>query len=458
MSSAAPHIVVIGGGPAGLKAAHVARRGGARVTILETAPVLGGLASSFDVQGVRLERYYHFICRGDDDLVETLNELGLQDKLRWRDSRMAYFVEGTLYPFLTPLELLSFRPLPLVDRVRAGLAVKLAQRMKEEDLASQKAIPWLRGLFGERAYRVIWEPLMRFKFAEHAPEISAAWVWARMVRLSRSRVSPWREELGYLEGGSKVVLEGLGRDFGVRGGEVMLKAEVEQILLEQGRATGVRVGGQTLAADAVISTVTTSRFQALAGGLTGPYMEALARVPTIGIFCLFLRLREPVTPFFWVNTNDPRVPFAGMIEYTNLNPLPELEGDRILYVPQYLSADDPRYAQSDEEVLRRYTDALALIHPGFSRSWVKFSAVFRDRYAQPICLTDYRTSTPSIATPIQNLFLTDSSQLHPHDRNISGAFGLGKEAARLALLATGAPSGPGSLAAVSAAPAWRARR
>ena len=92
-------------------------------------------------------------------------------------------------------------------------------------------------------------------------------------------------------------------------------------------------------------------------------MDGLDRIPTVGIFCLFLRLTEQVTPFFWVNANDPRVPFAGMIEYTNLNPLPELGGDHILYVPQYLSADDPRYTQTDEEVLRAYTNALALVHP-----------------------------------------------------------------------------------------------
>jgi protoporphyrinogen oxidase len=425
--------VVIGGGPAGLKAAHQLVKTGVDVTLLETSPVLGGLASSFDVQGVRIERYYHFVCKGDDHLVDTLAELGLQDRLRWRDSRMAYFVDGGLYPFLTPLELLRFSPLSLADRVRAGAAVKLAQRMKEEDLAEQKAIPWLKRMFGESAYRVIWEPLMRFKFAEHAPEISAAWIWARMVRLSRSRTSPWREELGYVVGGSKVVLEGLGRDLQARGGRVVLSAAVETIVLEGGRATGVRAGGETIPADAVISTATTSRFRQMAPDLDGPYVEGLKRIPTIGIFCLFLRLARPVTPFFWVNTNDRRVPFAGMIEYTNLNPLPELDGDHILYVPQYLSADDPRYAQSDEEVLRRYTDALALIHPAFDRSWVRFSAVFRDRFAQPICLTDYRTSTPSIQTPIPNLFLTDSCQLHPHDRTISGSFGLGLDAARLTL-------------------------
>jgi len=425
--------VVIGGGPAGLKAAHVLQKSGVAVTLLEADPVLGGLASSFDVQGVRIERYYHFICKGDDHLVDTLGELGLQDKLRWVPSRMAYYVDGRLYPFLTPLELLKFAPLPLHDRLRAGLGVKWVQRLREEDLAPQQATLWLRRIFGDRGYRVIWEPLMRFKFSEHAPEISAAWIWARMVRLSRSRQSMWREELGYIEGGSQRVLEGLGRDLEKRGGQVRLKTPVEQILIEGGRVTGVRIAGETLPADIVISTVTTSRFRKMAAGLDGPYMEKLARIPTIGIFCLFLRLSRPVTPFFWVNMNDPRVPFAGMIEYTNLNPMPELGGDRILYVPQYLSADDPRYAQSDDEVLRRYADALALVNPAFDRSWIKFSAVFRDRFAQPICRTDYRETTPGVRTPIPNLFLTDSCQLHPHDRTISGSFGLGVEAARAAL-------------------------
>jgi protoporphyrinogen oxidase len=254
-----------------------------------------------------------------------------------------------------------------------------------------------------------------------------------MVRLSRSRASPWREELGYIEGGSQVVLEGLGRDFADRGGRVVLRAPVEQILFEDGRVTGVKVGGETLLADVVVSTVTTSRFRQLAKGLDGDYVRRLERIPTIGIFCLFLRLSQRVTPFFWVNANDRRVPFAGMIEYTNLNPLPELGGDRVLYVPQYLSADDPRYAQDDDVVLRAYTDALALVNPAFDRKWVKFWAVFRDRYAQPICLTDYRTTTPEIQTPVPNLMLTDSCQLHPHDRTISGSFGLGLQAARLAL-------------------------
>ncbi len=428
-----PRAIVIGGGPAGIRAAQRLQRGGVATTLLESAPVLGGLASSFDVQGTTIERYYHFICRGDDDLVQALDEIGLGSRLRWKSSRMAYFVDGGLYPFLTPLELLRFAPLSFGDRLRAGLAVKWAQRLKEEDLAPERATQWLRRLFGARAYAVIWEPLMRFKFAEHADAISAAWIWARMLRLSRSRASPWKEELGYIEGGSQLVLEGLRRDFESHGGQTRIQAPVERIVFENGRAAGVRVGGLTLPADVVVSTITPRRFLDLAPEFPdGPYKAGLLGIPVIGIFCLFLRLEQSVTPYFWVNANDPRVPFAGMIEYTNLNPLPELQGDHVVYVPQYLSADDPRYAQGDDEVLRSYCDALALVHPGFDRRWVKFHAVFRDRYAQPICLTDYRETTPKITTPVRNVFVTDSSQLHPHDRTISGSMSLGVQAARLA--------------------------
>jgi protoporphyrinogen oxidase len=426
------HVIVIGGGPAGLRAAYDLAGVGVDVTVLEASEVPGGLASSFDLSGVRIERYYHFICRGDDDLVETVGLLGLESHLNWRRSRMAYFVDGRLYPFLTPLDLLRFRPLTLGGRVRAGWALQRARRMREEDLAPRRAIEWLRETFGEAAYRVIWDPLMRFKFAGHAPDVSAAWIWARMVRLSRSRSSVWKEELGYLRGGSRVVLEGLARAVEARGGRVRLRAPAEAVLLDQGRVVGVRVAGQNLLADGVISTVTTSAILRLLPEIDAPYFARLRRIPTIGIFCVFLRLAHPVTPIFWVNMNDRRVPFAGMIEYTNLNPLPELDGDAVLYVPQYLSADDPRFAQSDDEILKRYLDALALINPAFDPSWVRFAAVFRDRYAQPICLTDYRETTPAIATPVPNLFLTDSCQLHPHDRTISGAFGLGKAAARLA--------------------------
>jgi protoporphyrinogen oxidase len=435
------HVVVIGAGPAGLRAAFELARQGLRVSVVEGANALGGLAGWFDIGGVSVERYYHFVCKGDDHLITTLSLLGLEARLRWRRTRMAHFVDGALYPFLTPIDLLRFRPLPFVDRLRAGVALKRAQRMREEDLAPQRAVTWLKGLFGEAAYHVVWEPLLRFKFAEYTNEVSAAWIWARMVRLSRSRSSPWYEELGHLEGGSAVVLEALGRETAARGGRILLGAPASAILFDGERVTGVRAGDETLPADAVVSTVTLGTFRRLLPDAQRRHFDRLARIPAIGVYCAVLRLSRAVTPVFWVNANDPRIPFAGMIEYTNLNPLPELGGDRLLYIPQYCSHDDPRYARPDEAILAAYQDALALINPAFDPSWVRFAAVFRDRFAQPICLTDYLTTTPSITTAVRGVYVTDASQLHPHDRSISGAFGLGQEAARLAIAGLGAESG-----------------
>ena len=429
--------IVIGAGPAGLRAAYDLACAEVDVTILEGSAVVGGLASTIDMDGVHIERYYHFICRGDDDLVGTLDELGLAKRLRWRRSRMAHFVDGRLYPFLTPVDLLRFRPLSFRDRVRAGLALMRAKGMREEDLAPLYATQWLRSLFGDAAFRTIWEPLLRFKFADYAPQVSAAWIWARMVRLSRSRSSPWREELGYIEGGSQVVEDGLAQAVTSRGGQIRLRAPAEAICVENGRVVGVRAQGQTLPADAVISTVTARALRRLLPPLDHVYFRNLECIPTIGVYCLLLRLTHAVTPIFWVNTNDPRIPFAGMIEYTNLNPLPGLGGDHILYVPQYVSVEDARFSEPDDSIIARYTDALALINPGFDRTWIRQAIVFRERYAQPICLTDYLATTPPIATPLSNFFVTDSSQLHPHDRSISGALGLGKRAARAALAGLG---------------------
>jgi protoporphyrinogen oxidase len=432
--------VVIGAGPAGLRAAYDLSRQGLEVTVVDGGATIGGLASAFDLGEIRLERYYHFICKGDDDLIATLAELGLGEALRWRRSGMAHFVDGRLYPFLTPLDLLRFRPLTLFDRLRAGLGLLRAKSRCEEELAPQLATEWLRGLFGDAAYRTIWEPLLRFKFASYAPEVSAAWIWARMVRLSRSRSSPWYEELGYIEGGSEVVLAGLARALATSGGRILLGSPVEAIEVADGRAVGVRVSGQSLPADVVVSTVTARALRRLLPPLADSYFENLERIPTIGLYCVLLRLKRAVAPVFWVNTNDRRVPFAGMIEYTNLNPLPQLGGDHILYIPQYVPVEDPRYAEADDAIVARYADALALIQPGFERSWIRRAFVFRDRYAQPVCLTDYRQTTPTITTPIPNLFATDSCQLHPHDRSISGALGLGRRAAGHAL-AECAPGG-----------------
>ena len=60
------------------------------------------------LDGVPVERYYHFICREDHDLLKFINELGLREQLTWKEASTASFINGKVYPFNTPFDLLKF--------------------------------------------------------------------------------------------------------------------------------------------------------------------------------------------------------------------------------------------------------------------------------------------------------------------------------------------------------------
>jgi protoporphyrinogen oxidase len=53
------NVVVIGGGFTGLSAAYELARLGVAVTVLEKDDRLGGLAGSFEINGHRIEKFYH---------------------------------------------------------------------------------------------------------------------------------------------------------------------------------------------------------------------------------------------------------------------------------------------------------------------------------------------------------------------------------------------------------------
>ena len=86
--------------------------------MLEAAPEAGGMAAHFDLGGLSIERYYHFVCKADQPTFELLAELGIGDRMRWVPTSMGYFIDGKLYPWGDPVSLLTF-PEALADREAA---------------------------------------------------------------------------------------------------------------------------------------------------------------------------------------------------------------------------------------------------------------------------------------------------------------------------------------------------
>jgi len=87
-------ICIIGAGLAGLSAAFDLGRSGYDITILEASEDLGGLASSLNLSDIRLERFYHFICTGDRDLTDLIDELGIGHKLHCEKFEQVSFMKG----------------------------------------------------------------------------------------------------------------------------------------------------------------------------------------------------------------------------------------------------------------------------------------------------------------------------------------------------------------------------
>ena len=428
--------ILLGAGVSGLAAAYDLIRGGQRVTVLEPAPGPGGLAGSLQIEGQSVDRYYHFICRFDQHLVRFVEELGLQEKLHWRQTRTAFYHNGRLYAFGTPFDLLSFSAVPWTQRFRFGLHI-LSSRYRSQwrKLDRIPAVPWLVRLIGRGAYQVIWLPLLQIKFGEYYDQVSAAWVWHRIWRVAQSRRRIWeRESFGYLENGSATLVDHLAGWLEAQPGlSIQYKTPAEGIEIEGNRAVAVQANGRRLTCDAVISTAALPELLKILPEQEHPYFKKMGQIQFIGVVCALLNLDHPFSTNFWTNINDPRFIFNGIIETTNLNQNLRAAGLNLIYIPLYLPVDQERFQWSDERLYTECLDMLKLINPAFDVSWVKEYHINRTPYAQAICTTGFADRMPETRTPIAGLYVSDSTQFYPEDRTISAAIRQGRKAAGLAM-------------------------
>ncbi len=410
----------------GLAAAYHAAKAGHAVTVIEAGPTAGGMAAHFEFGGTSIERHYHFVCKTDRPTFELLADLGLADRMRWRSTSMGYFVDGTLHRWGDPLSLLRFPGLDLLSKLRYGALMLWSSRRERWDaLETISAKDWIVRWCGRRVYERLWEPLFRLKFHEHADDISAAWMWTRIKRLGQSRRSLMQEELGYIEGGTETLVEALVDSIRQHGGSVRLGEPAREILTDAGRVTGVRTDAGVHAADAVIATVPTPVVPALVPSLPDDWKARYDAIANIGVICLVFRLKRSVTPHFWINIVDPAIPIPGIIEFSNLRPLP----DTIVYVPYYMPTTHPRWTWSGAALTAEAFGAIRRINPEIGDDDLLGVEVARLRYAQPICPPGFASTLPPVQTPIRGLQIADTCFYYPEDRGIAESVALGRRMA-----------------------------
>jgi protoporphyrinogen oxidase len=416
-------VVVIGAGAMGLAAAYHAVKAGHEITVIEAAPEPGGMAAHFDLGGLSIERFYHFVCKADQATFDLLSELGLSGRMRWVPTSMGYFVDGRLHKWGDPISLLAFPGLNLIQKLRYGAMMFLSSRRKHPgNLENVSARKWITDWCGDAVYRKLWAPLFEFKFYEYADNISAAWVWTRVKRVGTSRRSIFQEELGYIEGGSQTLVDALAGAIVERGGELRLKSAATRIECADGGVKAVHSGGAYFPADAVICTVPTPYVSRLLSDLPPEQREAYDRIVNIGVVCVVFRLRRQVTPHFWVNISDPRFAIPGIVEFSHLRPV----NGTVVYVPYYMPPRNPKFARSDSEFIAESLRFLKLLNPQLTDDDVTSTHVGRLRHAQPVCPPGFAAMLPPIETGIRGLQIADTCFYYPEDRGISESVRIGK--------------------------------
>jgi len=407
--SAARNIAVIGAGPMGLAVAYQLALDGYQPVVFEADDRVGGMTASFDFGGTLIERYYHFHCTSDRAFLDLLAELGIQDNMCWKETKMGYWYQHRLQPWGNPLALLKFKGLSLAAKFRYGLhAFACVRRNHWQPLDGLEATAWIKKWVGKDAWEVLWCRLFEYKFYEHAQALSAAWIWSRVRRIGRSRYSLMREKLGYLDGGSNTLLCALESRIRALGGEIRLSCPVKKVHIKDNAVTAVETEHGIQTFDTVISTVP---------------------LKNVAVVCVIVKLKKPLTENFWLNVNDPQMDIPGLVEYTNLRALDQ----HIVYVPFYIPAEHPKYADSDENYINKVKKYILTINPDISESDIVVARASRYRFAQPVCGPNFLHHLPPAKLPIKGLWVADTSHYYPEDRGISESIGFGRKLARQAI-------------------------
>jgi len=309
--------IVIGSGMGGLTAAAALARCGQRVLVLEQHTVLGGMTQTFERQGFTFGTGLHYI----GGCADAPGEAGAYARLlRWLG-------DGTLRFAPLPQHFDQIRLLPPAgsgqDEFRFAFGhpeednlTRLKQRFPDDahvlddyakacETAVHKAmqifplhgIPrpiatllrWVRGGALDRAahrtlaqaLEPIQSPVLRQMLSARGGDYgltpSEAPLAVHALVMGSYRHGAW-----YPVGGTDRLAHSLAATVRAAGGELRTGAAVQQIVVEAGRATGVRLaGGETLSAPVVVSAmgaVNTAR--ALPADSAPEWQAALQQMPT----------------------------------------------------------------------------------------------------------------------------------------------------------------------------------
>ncbi len=418
-------IAIIGAGYVGMTAAYDLASAGHQVTIYEAASETGGLASGFKAPHWEwtLEKFYHHIFVSDKPILGLAKEIGVDDIMHVYQPSTDFVYKGTPYPFDSPVAVLTYPGLNLLDKLRAGGAVaymKVSPNWKQFDGVT--AHEWLGKVMGG-AYDKEFEPLLRGKFSDaYYKSVPMTWFWARMFARTPNLIYP--------DGGFTSFTHALQAAGEKKGVTYRLNTPIRQLSENEG-SWQVTTADSTTAYDRVLATVAPHLLTRLVPQLPDSYTAGLRDLKHLGAVVMTVTLKQQLTKkSYWLNLNKQEFPMLCLVEHTNMVDPARYGGDHIIYMGDYLDPQHPYLSYSADQLFEVYEPALKRFNPNYDRSWVKDKWVFSASYAQPIPTLHHAEKIPALETPLNGLYFASMSQVYPWDRGTNFAVEIGRRVAR----------------------------
>lgn len=404
---------IIGGGILGMTLALRLRQKGQKVVIYESADKVGGLTSSWKMDDVSWDRYYHVILMSDLNTRKVLKEIGLENELRWVETKTGFYSDGKLYSMSNLIEFFKFPPINLVDKFRLGLTIFAASKIKDwERLETIPVAEWLTKWSGKRVFEKIWLPLLKAKLGDNYKNTSAAFIWSTIQRMYAARKSGLKKEMfGYITGGYEKVNNSFADHLAKIGVEIRSNSKVKSIRKNSEGQIEVSTADATQTFDEVISTLSSRESVGITEGLTDAEIKQHNAVKYLGVICPSVLLKKSISPYYVTNITDTWPPFTGIIEMTALIDKKEIKENHLVYLPKYVNPEDPMFDKSDDEIRQHFLGSLFKMYPQLSDDDVKFWGVSKARIVFALPTLNYSKIVPGVTTSLGNYYIINSAQI-----------------------------------------------
>ena len=419
---------VIGGGMLGQALALRLQSAGKRVTLIESAPKLGGLAAPWNIADLTIDKFYHVILPFDHRLLALLEELGLSDEVIWKTTRTGFFTGDRLVSLNGSMDYLRLPVIGFIDKLRLAWLLMFAARIRNGAALDKMPVKkWLIRWCGRTCYERLWQPLLKAKLGENHSKASAAFIWASIRRLYMARKGAGKVELlGFVRnGGYCRILKALRHKLEGQGVEVLTGMSVERVFKSGGELV-VQAKDAPRRFDRVVSTLHAGANIKICDGFDDAERAIMDQVLYQGVICASLVLNRPLSGNYLTYLTDDTLPFTAVVEMSSLTGL--FGNKTLVYLPRYVSKEDEYWGLDDKEIEARFLSGLRRIYPDLRDEDVAGIRCARARDVMAVPNVGYRDRVPPIETSVSGLYLVNSAQIVDGTLNVDATLGVLDEA------------------------------